>query len=103
MNSGAANIAIGVARDGLRGMVIADSRNGFYQGVLIGQRNNAIGHLVGFVSSGFSEPRFKGGAFYYSDSNHFGAKFGYRAITFGNVISGEETYRNALTLKYSKH
>ncbi len=90
MNSGAANIAIGVARDGLRGMVIADSRNGFYQGVLIGQRNNAIGHLVGIATTG-SMPTFKDGAFIYKGSWWEGKG----GMTVGNVISGSENSLSA--------
>lgn len=50
-NKAAANIAIGVVRDGVKGMIVANNRGGFAHGVEIGQMNNAIGHLVGIVST----------------------------------------------------
>ena len=96
--SGAANISIGIVRDGIRGGLVSGNSEGVRLGIAYGQVNNAAGHLLGFVSSNFSKPKFNDGAFYYADSNHFGKTFGYRAITFGNVITGEETYVNALTL-----
>src|SRR6185369_1823324 len=39
-----ANLTIGLVRDGLRGMISADSRRGFWPGVAYGQVTNGIGH-----------------------------------------------------------
>jgi hypothetical protein len=85
LNSAAANIAIGVARDGIRGYIV-DGEDGIVRGIAIGQFNNAVGHVVGFVSSGFSGPEFFRGAFIYQQSEavHGGKQQG---ITIGNVMS----------------
>ena len=101
LNNGAANIGIGIARDGIRGAIIADSRNGIGPGIAYGQVNNAAGHLWGSISSNFAPPEFRDGVFYYSDINNLGARLGYSAITFGNVITGgEQLYRGSLTTDF---
>lgn len=99
LNNPVANIGIGIVRDGIRGGIVADSRNGIGPGIAYGQVNNTAGHLWGAVSSSFSTtPRFNNGAFYYPDSKNYGASFNYGAITFGNVIIGNGTYVNSLTI-----
>ncbi|MBI5041937.1 MAG: RHS repeat-associated core domain-containing protein [Gammaproteobacteria bacterium] len=81
-NYALANIGIGIVRDGIRGAIAADNRDGILPGVAYGQVNNAVGHLVGFVSTG-RQPLFRDGVFYYRGTawNDNGA------ITFGNVVS----------------
>ena len=84
LNNALANIGIGIVRDGIRGYVVG-GREGISQGIGIGQFNNLVGHLVGFITSGFRGPiDFKDGAFIYEGS--FWETRG--AITLGNVISG---------------
>lgn len=98
-----ANVGIGIARDGLRGAVIAGSREGIVQGITIGQFTNAFGHLYGGVSSNFTRPEFRDGAFYYPDVRNLGGRLGYTAITFGNTITGiEQLYAGALSTDYLK-
>jgi hypothetical protein len=98
-----ANIAIGITRDGARGALVEGNRRGFLKGVGLGQLTNAFGHLFGAVSSGFSQPEFRRGAFYYLDSQNFGAKLGFEAITFGNVITGNaQLYAGVLSTDYLK-
>jgi len=46
--------------------------------------NQAIGHAVGFIASGFKAPTFANGAFYY-DANTGGW------ITLGNVVTGPQS------------
>ena len=86
LNDPAANIGIGIARDGLRGGIVG-GKDGRLRGIAIGQGTNAIGHVVGATLSGFSAPEFiKGtGAFVYN--RQFLADTG--AITIGNVVSGD--------------
>jgi RHS repeat-associated protein len=79
-----ANIGIGIARDGIRGYIVS-GRDGIKKGIVYGQTNNAIGHLVGF-STTLSAPKFDKGAFVYEGSIWNGVG----AITLGNVISGPE-------------
>ncbi len=85
LNNPVANIGIGIARDGVRGAITADSRDGILPGIAYGQVNNAVGHLVG-ISTTRSLPKFDEGAFIYEGS--FWREKG--AMTFGNVISGRE-------------
>ena len=61
-NNAAANISIGITRDGIRGAIVADSRDGILPGIAKGRMNNAIGHIVGFATTG-TLPAFKDGAF----------------------------------------
>ena len=82
-----ANIGIGIGRDATRGYIVG-GREGIVPGIGYGQFNNAVGHLVGFTTSGFSGPTFSQGAFIY-DRKYF---VDTGAITFGNVISGDSRF-----------
>lgn len=77
------NVGISLLRDGIRGGIVG-GKDGIVKGIGFGQINNALGHLVGFATSGGNSPIFKDGAFFYEGS--FWARN--EAITFGNVISG---------------
>ena len=79
-----ANLGIGIIRDGIRGSLVEGSLGGFGDGVFYGQVTNAVGHLVGLVTTG-ALPTFSEGAFIYQGT--FWEKIN-GAITFGNVISG---------------
>lgn len=88
-NNPAANIGIGVARDGIRGAIVADSRDGIMPGIAYGQLNNAAGHLVGFATTGNAPTFVKGaGVFVYTDKQVGGFWEQRGALTVGNVISG---------------
>lgn len=84
--SGLANIVIGVVRDGARGAIAADNRSGFARGVAIEQATNAIGHVLGIVTTG-GLPKFDRGAFVYEGGIWNGTG---GALTLGNVISGPD-------------
>lgn len=77
-------------------------REGIADGIKFGQITNFIGHTWGLVSSGFSAPHFRDGAFFYKgDTNAF-----YSAITFGNVITDATPngalYHNTLYTDYER-
>ncbi len=90
-NSPAANIGIGIARDGLRGAIIG-GRNAVGRGIAYGQINNAIGHLAGSMTGTYKG--FKDGAFYYERDFYdkpitvSGGQKIAPAVTIGNVIGG---------------
>jgi hypothetical protein len=63
-SNAAANIGIGIFRDGVKGSIVEGNIGGFRKGVLIGQSNNLIGHIVGLSTTG-QMPYFEGGVFYY--------------------------------------
>ena len=95
-DSPGANIGIGIARDGIRGGIIAGSRDGIIRGIQIGQATNAVGHLVGLTTATYTG--IKNGAFTYrSDTWPNGA------ITFGNVITGNTNFlENALNVLHER-
>ncbi len=80
------NAGISIFRDGLRGVMVRDSRRGFASGVAYGQAINFIGHAIGMISTG-SLPRFRDGAFFYGGAMYGTVQQG-GALTLGNVISG---------------
>lgn len=101
LNNPIANIGIGIARDGIRGAISADSRDGVLPGIAYGQANNAVGHLVGWASSGFRAPEFRDGAFTYQQSNAVNGG-GTQGLTIGNVISINDPF-NEITAHEFAH
>jgi hypothetical protein len=91
LRSGTANISIGIARDSIRGAIVS-GKDGIVKGIQFGQFNNAIGHVAGFVASGFSAPRFMNGAFIYEQAGSF--RMG--GLTMGNVVQ----YSNITTSEF---
>lgn len=81
LKNGAANIGIGIVRDGIRGGIVG-GRDGIIKGIQFGQFNNAVGHLAGFIASGFGAPKFKNGAFVYEQAGIFRRG----GLTMGNVV-----------------
>jgi RHS repeat-associated protein len=85
LNDRFANVAIGIVRDGIRGGIVENNRRGFTKGVAYGQVTNALGHLVGFATTG-AAPQFDRGMFVYE--GEWWRNNG--ALTLGNVISGRD-------------
>lgn len=77
--AGLGSVANDITRDGLRGYIVG-GRDGIIRGIAIGQLNNAVGHIVGFVGSGGNSPKYKNGGFIYKMNMGTG-------ITFGNVMT----------------
>jgi RHS repeat-associated protein len=79
----AGNIAIGILRDGIKGMIVEDSQQGFAHGVQTGQAHNLLGHTLGILSTG-GLPQISDGIFFY------GGRAAGNAITLGNVVNGPD-------------
>ncbi|MFA6062909.1 MAG: RHS repeat-associated core domain-containing protein [Gallionella sp.] len=97
LNNGAANLSIGIVRDGIRGGLVSGNSEGVRLGIAYGQVNNAVGHLVGWVSSGFGKPTFMNGAFVYQQKGVF-AQGG---LTIGNVIGIYDPGADILAHEYA--
>ncbi len=82
-----ANLVIGIVRDGIRGGLVSGNSKGVMPGIAYGQFNNALGHLIGMVTTG-ALPTFKNGIFSYTDKSNIGFWGQRGALTVGNVISG---------------
>jgi hypothetical protein len=83
-----ANIGIDILRGGVKGYIVSGNRRGAERGAALEFGPSAIGHLIGFITTG-SAPSFSNGTFIYS-GEFWSAK---GALTVVNVISG---YRNDL-------
>jgi hypothetical protein len=73
-----ANIGIGVVRDGMRGAIVG-GKDGIVPGIVLGQSNNAIGHLIGLTAGHYKG--FTDGMFVYEQAPGRGG------ITVGNVMT----------------
>jgi len=97
------NFAVNEVRDAGQGYAI-NGRVGAERSVFGSLANDAVGHLLGLVSSDFSAPTFKGGVYMYPITSGIGkwlqSNF-YGAITFGNVVTGPQSMINAPIGAYS--
>jgi hypothetical protein len=97
------NFGVNEVRDAAQGYAI-DGRVGAERSVIGSLANDAVGHLLGLVSSDFSAPTFKGGVYMYPITSGIGkwlqSNF-YGAITFGNVVTGPQSMINAPIGAYS--
>jgi hypothetical protein len=92
-NNPYANFAISRSRDALEGYII-DGEKGAERNLYGGLVNEAVGHAVGSTASYMEHgriigPQFRDGLYYYDSGNWLLRFEGTRAITLGNVVTGE--------------